>query len=78
MADVSETAQADAARARSANGGYQDSRSVAEPGSVQFDSRTEIDESVDVIFLGQSDQPAIRSMALFDAVINNIKNFLKI
>ncbi len=38
-------------------------------GSVQ--EWIEIDESVDVIVLGQSDQPAIRSMALFDAVINN-------
>ena len=38
-------------------------------GSVQ--EWIEVDESVDVIVLGQSDQPAIRSMALFDAVINN-------
>ena len=38
-------------------------------GSVQ--EWIEVDENVDVIGVGQSDQPAIRSMALFDAVINN-------
>lgn len=39
------------------------------PGAVQ--QWIEIDESIDLIALGQSDEPLIREMALFDAVINN-------
>lgn len=38
-------------------------------GSVQ--EWIEVDENIDVIVVGQSEQPEIRSMALFDAVINN-------
>lgn len=38
-------------------------------GSVQ--EWIDIDDEIDVIEIGQSDNPAIRSMALFDVVINN-------
>lgn len=39
------------------------------PGAVQ--QWIDVDESVDIIALGQSDRKEIRQMALFDAVINN-------